>query len=71
MNADEFEDLSIPRRPTWTRSTTAQELDEAERKAFLDWRRGIAQCVRSSRPAARASPSRTGRFPAECGINLR
>lgn len=54
MDADDFEDLSIPRRPTWTKSTTAQELDEAERKAFLEWRRGIAQCVRRSRLAARA-----------------
>jgi large subunit GTPase 1 len=32
----------VPRRPKWTREMTAEELDEAERTAFLEWRRGMA-----------------------------
>ncbi|GAV08082.1 hypothetical protein RvY_17827 [Ramazzottius varieornatus] len=30
--------LRIPRRPKWDKSTTPQELDERERKSFLEWR---------------------------------
>ncbi|KAL1116656.1 hypothetical protein AAG570_005128 [Ranatra chinensis] len=35
--------LKIPRRPKWTPSTTAEELKEAERQSFLEWRRGLAE----------------------------
>lgn len=42
--ADEFRTLQIPRRPEWDASTTPAELDERERKSFLEWRRGIARC---------------------------
>ena len=38
-----FEDLGIPRRPPWTKDMTSEELDVQERKAFIDWRRGIAE----------------------------
>lgn len=34
--------LTVPRRPRWDASTTAQELDERERQALLEWRRGLA-----------------------------
>ncbi|XP_076038583.1 nucleostemin 3 isoform X2 [Oratosquilla oratoria] len=34
--------LRIPRRPMWNVITTAEELAEAERRSFLDWRRGLA-----------------------------
>ena len=35
--------LTVPRRPEWDASTTPQELDEKERVAFVDWRRGLAE----------------------------
>ncbi|CAI6100349.1 unnamed protein product [Clonostachys chloroleuca] len=35
--------LTVPRRPKWDASTTAQELDSREREAFLNWRRGLAE----------------------------
>jgi len=35
--------LRVPRRPAWTRSMSKAELDAAEREAFLDWRRGLAE----------------------------
>jgi large subunit GTPase 1 len=34
--------LRLPRRPAWTPSTPAHELDAAERAAFIEWRRGLA-----------------------------
>ena len=37
-----FQELSVPRRPAWTKETTPQELDIMERESFLEWRRGIA-----------------------------
>ncbi|XP_050080366.1 large subunit GTPase 1 homolog [Anopheles maculipalpis] len=33
--------LKIPRRPRWTKETTAEELLLAENTAFLEWRRGL------------------------------
>lgn len=39
----DFEHMDIPRRPPWRAGMSAQELDEQERKAFLDWRRSIAK----------------------------
>ncbi|KAI5287607.1 hypothetical protein KEM52_001509 [Ascosphaera acerosa] len=35
--------LTIPRRPHWDASTTPRQLDEMERQAFLEWRRGLAE----------------------------
>jgi len=35
--------LRVPRRPAWTANTTPTELERAERDAFLEWRRGLAQ----------------------------
>mmetsp|Transcript_12051 Transcript_12051/g.28165 ORF Transcript_12051/g.28165 Transcript_12051/m.28165 type:complete len:736 (-) Transcript_12051:65-2272(-) len=37
-----FKELSVPRRPAWDATTTAAELDQREKDAFLDWRRAIA-----------------------------
>ncbi|KAI4289495.1 MAG: hypothetical protein L6R35_001230 [Caloplaca aegaea] len=34
--------LTVPRRPKWDQSTTAQELDQRERASLLEWRRGLA-----------------------------
>lgn len=34
--------LRIPRRPAWDKNTTPEELDQAEREAFLLWRRQLA-----------------------------
>ncbi len=39
-----FQELSVPRRPAWTPGvTTAEELDQMENDAFLEWRRGVAR----------------------------
>ncbi|KAI0531855.1 hypothetical protein GGR58DRAFT_209654 [Xylaria digitata] len=35
--------LTVPRRPKWDATTTAEELDQREREAFLLWRRGLAE----------------------------
>src|SRR3954465_10023265 len=35
--------LTVPRRPKWDENTTPQELDEQERIALLQWRRGLAE----------------------------
>ncbi|EMD92065.1 hypothetical protein COCC4DRAFT_144850 [Bipolaris maydis ATCC 48331] len=35
--------LTVPRRPKWDAQTTPQELDELERSALLQWRRGLAE----------------------------
>ncbi|KAI1800995.1 P-loop containing nucleoside triphosphate hydrolase protein [Daldinia bambusicola] len=35
--------LTVPRRPNWDSSTTADELDRLEKESFLDWRRGLAE----------------------------
>ncbi|KAJ6627105.1 P-loop containing nucleoside triphosphate hydrolase protein [Mycena sp. CBHHK59/15] len=34
--------LRVPRRPAWTKSMTPAELEQQEKAAFLDWRRGLA-----------------------------
>ncbi|XP_020802630.1 large subunit GTPase 1 homolog [Drosophila serrata] len=34
--------LKIPRRPKWSKETSAEELERAENEAFLDWRRDLA-----------------------------
>mmetsp|Transcript_18501 Transcript_18501/g.33394 ORF Transcript_18501/g.33394 Transcript_18501/m.33394 type:complete len:507 (+) Transcript_18501:517-2037(+) len=39
---DTPQSLRLPRRPTWTPDMTAEQLQEAESKAFLDWRRELA-----------------------------
>ena len=40
--------LTVPRRPKWDSTTTAQELDVREREAFLNWRRGLAELQESN-----------------------
>ncbi|XP_075014505.1 large subunit GTPase 1 homolog isoform X5 [Calonectris borealis] len=35
--------LRIPRRPQWDRTTSAEDLKQAERESFLEWRRQLAQ----------------------------
>eukprot|EP00814_Leptocylindrus_danicus_P006500 CAMPEP_0116049450 /NCGR_PEP_ID=MMETSP0321-20121206/30172_1 /TAXON_ID=163516 /ORGANISM="Leptocylindrus danicus var. danicus, Strain B650" /LENGTH=791 /DNA_ID=CAMNT_0003531879 /DNA_START=150 /DNA_END=2525 /DNA_ORIENTATION=+ len=39
----QYDELSVPRRPAWTKETTPEELDRMEKDSFLDWRRDIAQ----------------------------
>lgn len=34
--------LRIPRRPKWTKETTAEELHQNENQSFLEWRRDLA-----------------------------
>lgn len=33
----------VPRRPEWTKDMTREELEVAEKEAFLNWRRHMAQ----------------------------
>ncbi|KAK4688076.1 large subunit GTPase 1, partial [Tremellales sp. Uapishka_1] len=40
--------LRVPRRPHWTRKTTRLELEQQERDAFLEWRRGLADLAEES-----------------------
>ena len=51
-----FTELSVPRRPHWDETTTPQQLDQNEQKAFLEWRRAIAhreeELIRSQSSAA-------------------
>jgi large subunit GTPase 1 len=35
--------LTVPRRPPWDENTSKVELEEREREAFLQWRRGLAE----------------------------
>jgi len=35
--------LTVPRRPKWDATTTAEELDRLERQSFLEWRKGLAE----------------------------
>ncbi|KAF8898928.1 hypothetical protein BD779DRAFT_1486278 [Infundibulicybe gibba] len=35
--------LRVPRRPPWTKSMTPAALEQQEKKAFLDWRRNLAE----------------------------
>lgn len=35
--------LRVPRRPAWDASTTPAQLERAEKDAFLEWRRGLAE----------------------------
>ncbi|OCL12909.1 P-loop containing nucleoside triphosphate hydrolase protein, partial [Glonium stellatum] len=39
--------LTVPRRPAWDATTTPQQLDERERLALLEWRRGLAELQES------------------------
>ncbi|CDO73000.1 hypothetical protein BN946_scf185007.g54 [Trametes cinnabarina] len=36
--------LRVPRRPPWTKGMTTAQLDRQEKDAFLEWRRGLAEC---------------------------
>ena len=38
----DFQHLKIPRKPAWTTSMTADEVDRREKNEFLNWRRYIA-----------------------------
>merc|ERR1711865_421216 len=39
---DHQSELRVPRRPLWDASTSKEQLDQAEKKDFLDWRRSLA-----------------------------
>eukprot|EP00871_Galdieria_phlegrea_P005389 jgi/Galph1/5851/GphlegSOOS_G4525.1 len=47
LNNDE-EALQIPRRPKWSKSITASQLESLENEAFLEWRRKLAKVEESS-----------------------
>lgn len=39
----DYDDVPIPRRPAWTKSTSRSELEKNEEEAFLNWRRNLAR----------------------------
>ncbi|OWZ64014.1 hypothetical protein AYX15_04113 [Cryptococcus neoformans] len=41
-------DLTVPRRPPWTRQMTRLELEKQERESFLEWRRDLAKLAETS-----------------------
>jgi len=43
-----YENLPIPRKPSWDESTTKDQLLEMEREAFLNWRRSLAHTAEES-----------------------
>eukprot|EP00475_Leptophrys_vorax_P030304 TRINITY_DN45296_c0_g2_i2.p2 TRINITY_DN45296_c0_g2~~TRINITY_DN45296_c0_g2_i2.p2 ORF type:complete len:637 (-),score=218.97 TRINITY_DN45296_c0_g2_i2:2109-3998(-) len=47
----EYETVPIPRRPHWDSETSAEELQQHERDAFLEWRRIVAQLEEQSKLA--------------------
>uniref|UniRef100_A0A8C5UQB9 Large subunit GTPase 1 homolog n=1 Tax=Malurus cyaneus samueli TaxID=2593467 RepID=A0A8C5UQB9_9PASS len=42
LHQENQEFLRIPRRPHWDRKTSAEDLQQAERESFLEWRRQLA-----------------------------
>ncbi|XP_039578330.1 large subunit GTPase 1 homolog [Passer montanus] len=42
LHQENQELLRIPRRPQWDRTTSAEDLKQAERESFLEWRRQLA-----------------------------
>ncbi|RMC02111.1 hypothetical protein DUI87_21274 [Hirundo rustica rustica] len=42
LHQENQEFLRIPRRPQWDRTTSAEDLKQAERESFLEWRRQLA-----------------------------
>ncbi|NWY31500.1 LSG1 GTPase, partial [Pheucticus melanocephalus] len=42
LQQENQEFLRIPRRPHWDRTTSAEDLKQAERESFLEWRRQLA-----------------------------
>jgi large subunit GTPase 1 len=52
----EYEHLPVPRKPKWTRSMTAEEVDFNERNTFVKWRRKIAELEESNNREYRATP---------------
>lgn len=37
--------LALPRRPTWSREMSAEQIHEQEAAMFLRWRRALAECA--------------------------
>lgn len=35
--------LKVPRRPRWDKTTSGEELQQMEREAFLNWRKGLSE----------------------------
>eukprot|EP01118_Nematostelium_gracile_P020210 TRINITY_DN973_c0_g1_i2.p1 TRINITY_DN973_c0_g1~~TRINITY_DN973_c0_g1_i2.p1 ORF type:complete len:645 (-),score=180.66 TRINITY_DN973_c0_g1_i2:81-2015(-) len=40
---ENWNNLTIPRRPAWNKEMTAEQLHQNESKAFLEWRRGLVK----------------------------
>ena len=46
--------LRLPRRPRWAKDTTKEQLHEAEKISFLEWRRNLARIEEDKTVQARA-----------------
>jgi hypothetical protein len=56
FSAFKHEQLSIPRKPAWSKKLTAEEVDRNEKNAFLQWRREIAAIEDANDHAKKVTP---------------
>jgi large subunit GTPase 1 len=52
----EFQHLSIPRKPSWSKTMTAEDIDRREKDAFLHWRRQIANIESANDHSKKVTP---------------
>jgi large subunit GTPase 1 len=51
-----YEHLPVPRKPSWNRKMTAEDVDMNERSSFLEWRRKLALMEEANAGAFKATP---------------
>jgi large subunit GTPase 1 len=54
-NQFDYQHIKIPRKPSWSRTMTADQVDRREIDAFLEWRREVA-LMESSNPTLKVTP---------------
>ncbi len=52
----DYEHLKIPRKPAWSKTMTAEDVDRNEKDAFLQWRRDIANLESNSMGTRKVTP---------------
>ena len=43
VQGENAKQLKVPRRPHWDRTTSGEELQQMEREAFMNWRKGLSE----------------------------
>ena len=72
---DEGVSVPVPRRPVWREGQTADELEQNERAAFLEWRRNMAAlsakvCAADERLACHFTPNAAAHLVEEGLVHL-